>query len=128
MGARWSHSRTRGAFLGRGASALPPWSRSRDLFNGAPSSGKSSWPRCCNARLKNRSCTCAPDQFVAAGMLPERRTDAGPFDWWNEMRPPFFAGFHRCRGVFDLARAARYFIARVVWHLAGRWASGSSST
>ncbi|MEU7835877.1 MULTISPECIES: hypothetical protein [unclassified Nonomuraea] len=36
------------------------------------------------------------DQFVASGMLPERREDEGPFSWWNEMRPRFFKGFHRC--------------------------------
>ncbi|GAA4577794.1 hypothetical protein GCM10023193_82050 [Planotetraspora kaengkrachanensis] len=36
------------------------------------------------------------DQFVSAGMLPERREDSGPFNWWNQMRPRFFAGFHRC--------------------------------
>ena len=28
-------------------------------------------------------------------MLPPR-ADGGPFDWWNEVRPRFFAGFHRC--------------------------------
>jgi chloramphenicol 3-O phosphotransferase len=36
------------------------------------------------------------DQFVAAGMLPRRRADGGPFDWWHQVRPRFFAGFHRC--------------------------------
>lgn len=35
------------------------------------------------------------DQFVAAGMLP-RREAGGPFDWWHQVRPRFFAGFHRC--------------------------------
>jgi chloramphenicol 3-O phosphotransferase len=36
------------------------------------------------------------DQFVAAGMLPRRSDDGGPFDWWHQVRPRFFAGFHRC--------------------------------
>jgi chloramphenicol 3-O phosphotransferase len=28
-------------------------------------------------------------------MLPSRRENGGPFDWWNQLRPRFFAGFHR---------------------------------
>ena len=36
------------------------------------------------------------DQFVAAGMLPPRRDNGGPFDWWRQVRPRLFAGFHRC--------------------------------
>lgn len=36
------------------------------------------------------------DQFIAAGMLPQRREKGGSFDWWREVRPRFFAGFHRC--------------------------------
>jgi len=29
-------------------------------------------------------------------MLPERRDDGGLFDWRLQVRPRFFAGFHRC--------------------------------
>lgn len=36
------------------------------------------------------------DQFVSAGMPPDRGEDSGSFNWWNQMRPRFFAGFHRC--------------------------------
>jgi chloramphenicol 3-O phosphotransferase len=36
------------------------------------------------------------DHLAAAGMLPRRREEGGPFDWWHEMRPRFFAGFHGC--------------------------------
>ena len=36
------------------------------------------------------------DQLVAAGILPTPRENHGPFDWWHELRPRFFAGFHRC--------------------------------
>ncbi|MGP3961474.1 phosphotransferase-like protein [Nonomuraea sp. 3N208] len=36
------------------------------------------------------------DRFVESGMLPERRDRVGPFAWWEEMRPRFFDGFHRC--------------------------------
>jgi hypothetical protein len=38
--------------------------------------------------------------FVAAGMLPPRRDDGGPFDWWHQVRPRFFAGFHECLPAF----------------------------
>ena len=43
------------------------------------------------------------DQFVAAGMFPSRRDDGGPFDWWHQVRPGFFAGFHRCLPALALA-------------------------
>jgi chloramphenicol 3-O phosphotransferase len=36
------------------------------------------------------------DHLVASGMLPARRDPAGPFAWWQQMRPRFFDGFHRC--------------------------------
>jgi chloramphenicol 3-O phosphotransferase len=36
------------------------------------------------------------DHLVASGMLPARRDPSGPFAWWEQMRPRFFAGFHRC--------------------------------
>lgn len=38
----------------------------------------------------------SPDHLVASGMLPGRRDPDGPFAWWDQMRPRFFAGFHRC--------------------------------
>jgi chloramphenicol 3-O phosphotransferase len=36
------------------------------------------------------------DLLIAAGILPRRREVEGPFAWWEEMRPRFFDGFHRC--------------------------------
>jgi chloramphenicol 3-O phosphotransferase len=36
------------------------------------------------------------DHLVASGMLPARRDPDGPFAWWQQMRPRFFDGFHRC--------------------------------
>lgn len=35
----------------------------------------------------------SPDHLVASGMLPGRRDPDGPFAWWDQMRPRFFAGF-----------------------------------
>ena len=36
------------------------------------------------------------DHLVASGMLPARRDEHGPFAWQQQVRPRFFAGFHRC--------------------------------
>src|SRR5260370_35131635 len=36
------------------------------------------------------------DNLVASGMLPARRDEHGPFAWQQQVRPRFFAGFHRC--------------------------------
>jgi chloramphenicol 3-O phosphotransferase len=36
------------------------------------------------------------DHLVASGMMPVRREADGPFAWWQQMRPRFFDGFHRC--------------------------------
>ena len=38
----------------------------------------------------------SPDHLVASGMLPGRRDPDGPFAWWDQIRPRFFAGFDRC--------------------------------
>jgi chloramphenicol 3-O phosphotransferase len=38
----------------------------------------------------------SPDHLVARGMLPGRRDPDGPFARGDQMRPRFFAGFHRC--------------------------------
>jgi chloramphenicol 3-O phosphotransferase len=66
------------------------------LLNGASSSGKSTLARALQDALDEPFLLVSSDQFVAAGMLPERRDDSGPFSWWQELRPRFFAGFHRC--------------------------------
>ncbi|MFD1540953.1 phosphotransferase-like protein [Nonomuraea guangzhouensis] len=66
------------------------------IFNGASSSGKSTLARAVRHALDEPFLYVSSDQFVASGMLPERRDDEGPFSWWNEMRPRFFKGFHQC--------------------------------
>jgi chloramphenicol 3-O phosphotransferase len=66
------------------------------LLNGASSSGKSTLARALQRALDEPFLHVSSDQFVAAGMLPDRREDAGPFKWWTHLRPRFFAGFHRC--------------------------------
>ena len=66
------------------------------LLNGASSSGKSTLAKALQAALDEPFLHVSSDHFVAAGMLPERRDDGGPFDWWHQVRPRFFAGFHRC--------------------------------
>jgi chloramphenicol 3-O phosphotransferase len=66
------------------------------LLNGASSSGKSTLAAALQDALDEPFLHVSSDQFVAAGMLPRRREQGGPFDWWHQMRPRFFAGFHRC--------------------------------
>jgi chloramphenicol 3-O phosphotransferase len=65
------------------------------LLNGASSSGKSTLARALQAALETPFLHVSSDQFVAAGLLPEKRDVEGPFAW-KEMRPRFFDGFHRC--------------------------------
>jgi chloramphenicol 3-O phosphotransferase len=66
------------------------------LLNGASSSGKSTLAKALRRSLDEPFLHVSSDQFVAAGMLPARRDNGGPFDWWGQVRPRFFAGFHRC--------------------------------
>lgn len=66
------------------------------LLNGASSSGKSTLAKALQRALDEPFMHVSSDQFVAAGMLPDRRDGSGPFAWWTQMRPRFFAGFHRC--------------------------------
>jgi chloramphenicol 3-O phosphotransferase len=66
------------------------------MLNGASSSGKSTLAAALRSVLDEPFLHVSSDQFVAAGMLPTRREDGGPFDWWHQVRPRFFAGFHRC--------------------------------
>ena len=66
------------------------------LLNGASSSGKSSLAKALQSAMSEPFLHISSDQFVAAGVLPERRDGGGPFDWWHQVRPRFFDGFHRC--------------------------------
>ncbi|MET0495518.1 MAG: AAA family ATPase [Actinoplanes sp.] len=73
------------------------------LLNGASSSGKSTLADSLQTALDEPFLHVSSDRFVAAGMLPPGRDDGGPFDWWHQVRPRFFAGFHRCLPAFALA-------------------------
>jgi len=64
------------------------------LLNGASSSGKSTLALALQAALPEPFLHVSSDHLV--GMLPRRTDDGGPFDWWHQVRPRFFAGFHRC--------------------------------
>jgi len=66
------------------------------LLNGASSSGKSTLAKALQAAMPEPFLHVSSDHFVDAGMLPRRTSDGGPFDWWRQLRPRFFAGFHRC--------------------------------
>jgi chloramphenicol 3-O phosphotransferase len=66
------------------------------FLNGASSSGKSTLAKAMQAALGEPFLHVSSDLLVASGMLPARRDPAGPFAWWEQMRPRFFAGFHRC--------------------------------
>jgi chloramphenicol 3-O phosphotransferase len=66
------------------------------ILNGASSSGKSTLAKALQETLDEPFLHLSPDHLVDAGVLPRRRDDNGPFNWWHEMRPRFFAGFHRC--------------------------------
>jgi chloramphenicol 3-O phosphotransferase len=66
------------------------------LLNGASSAGKSTLAKALQSALDEPFLHVSSDQFVAAGMLPGRGGAGGPFDWWGQVRPRFFAGFHRC--------------------------------
>lgn len=73
------------------------------FLNGASSSGKSTLARGLQAVLEEPFLHVSSDAFVDTGMLPSRREDGGPFDWRLQVRPRFFAGFHRCLPAFAAA-------------------------
>jgi chloramphenicol 3-O phosphotransferase len=66
------------------------------FLNGASSSGKSTLARFLQEALAEPFLYVSSDHLVASGMLPARRDPQGAFAWWEQMRPRFFAGFHRC--------------------------------
>jgi chloramphenicol 3-O phosphotransferase len=66
------------------------------FLNGASSSGKSTLAKAMQRALPEPFLHVSSDYLVASGMLPERRDPQGPFAWWEQLRPRFFAGFHRC--------------------------------
>jgi chloramphenicol 3-O phosphotransferase len=66
------------------------------FLNGASSSGKSTLAKALQEALAEPFLHVSSDHLVVSGMLPARRDPDGPFAWWEQMRPRFFAGFHRC--------------------------------
>lgn len=66
------------------------------VLNGASSSGKSTLAKGLQAAMPEPFLHVSSDHLADSGMLPRRADDGGPFDWWHEVRPRFFAGFHRC--------------------------------
>jgi len=66
------------------------------FLNGASSSGKSTLAKAMQEALPEPFLHVSSDHLVASGMLPARRDPDGPFAWWQQMRPRFFDGFHRC--------------------------------
>ena len=66
------------------------------FLNGASSSGKSALAKAMQKALDEPFLHVSSDHLVASGMLPARRDREGPFAWGEQMRPRFFAGFHRC--------------------------------
>ncbi len=74
------------------------------FLNGASSSGKSTLATALQRALPEPFLHVSSDHLVDSGMLPERRNDGGPFDWWERVRPRFFEGFHRCLPALAQAR------------------------
>jgi chloramphenicol 3-O phosphotransferase len=70
------------------------------FLNGASSSGKSTLAKALQRTLPEPFLHVSSDHLVASGMLPDRREATGPFAWWDQVRPRFFAGFHRCLPAF----------------------------
>jgi chloramphenicol 3-O phosphotransferase len=73
------------------------------FLNGASSSGKSTLAKALQGALDEPFLHVSSDHLVDGGILPQRREHGGPFDWWHQMRPRFFAGFHRCLPAFAAA-------------------------
>jgi chloramphenicol 3-O phosphotransferase len=60
------------------------------LLGGASSSGKSTLAAALQAAMDEPFLHVFADQFVAADMLPQRRENHGPFDWWRQVCARFF--------------------------------------
>jgi chloramphenicol 3-O phosphotransferase len=96
------------------------------FLNGASSSGKSTLAKAMQEALPEPFLHVSSDHLVASGLLPARRDPDGPFAWWQQMRPRFFDGFHRCLTALAAAgndlivehiiefRAWREYLARLL--------------
>ena len=72
------------------------------LLNGASSAGKSTLAAGLQARLDEPVWHFSIDHLFAANVLPWSRVKGGDFAW-NDLRPAFFDGFHRCLPALALA-------------------------
>ncbi len=73
---------------------------SRIIFlNGTSSAGKTTLAKALQGVLDRPYFHLASDQLVEAGALPRRREEGGEFAW-AEVRPRFFAGFHRSLAAY----------------------------
>lgn len=72
------------------------------LLNGASSSGKSTLAHGLQATLDEPFWHFSIDHLNAANILPRKRIDSGEFPW-QDLRPQFFDGFHRCLPALALA-------------------------
>ena len=96
---------------------------------GPSSSGKSTLAKAMRPALPEPFLRVPSDHLVASGMLPARRDPDGPFAWWQQLRPRFFDGFHRCLPALAAAgndlivehviefRAWREYLARLLGDL-----------
>jgi chloramphenicol 3-O phosphotransferase len=66
------------------------------FLNGASSSGTSTLAKAMQEPLPEPFPHVSPDHLGVSGMLPAQCDPDGPFGWWQQMRPRFFDGFHRC--------------------------------
>lgn len=71
------------------------------LLSGPSSAGKSSLARCIQHMLATPFMHFSSDHLAQA--LDARRSTAGPFSYWAEVRPRFFTGFHRSIAAFASA-------------------------
>ncbi len=78
-------------------------SESRIIFlSGTSSAGKTTLAKALQGVLDRPYFHLASDQLVEAGALPGRREEGGRFAW-AEVRPRFFAGFHRSLAAYAAA-------------------------
>jgi chloramphenicol 3-O phosphotransferase len=83
------------------------------LLNGASSSGKSTLGRALHRKMSTPFLYFSSDQLVQSEVLPDLTGHRGAKEWeWQNIRPRFFDGFHRC--IRALAEAGNDLIVEHV--------------
>ena len=77
------------------------------FLHGTSSSGKSTLAKAIQVQALIPFWHFASDQFIEAGMLPEKTDDGGAFDW-RINRPKFFDTFHQC--IKAIAEAGNHIL------------------